>query len=89
MLDANGNGTIKVNLAAAGVQPGNHTLHILATNIDGTTVLESMPVTVRQPFPTILWLAIGIAILALVGAATFSLRARRQRTAPTNELRKQ
>lgn len=77
VLDEKGEGTLTVNLQASNIPPGEHTVNIFATNLDGTTVHESMAVTIPQPFPTVFWVALGLAALFLAGAVILLIKARK------------
>lgn len=60
-LDADGAGTIKVNLQAKDLPPGEHTLNIISTTPEGEVVVRTVPVNFDQPFPAVLWVLLAIA----------------------------
>lgn len=66
-LDEEGTGTMKVNLQAKDLPPGEHALKVITTTAEGEVVVRSVPVSFEQPFPGVFWVLLFIAI-AILGA---------------------
>jgi lysophospholipase L1-like esterase/Mg-chelatase subunit ChlD len=65
-LDAAGRGSLRVNLQATELPPGGHTVNVLGTSRDGKPVVATVPVSIAQPFPLILWIIGAIACILLM-----------------------
>lgn len=65
-LDEKGTGTLKVNLQARDLPPGEHTLNVITTTAEGEVVVRSVPVSFEQPFPGVFWVLLLVAV-ALLG----------------------
>jgi hypothetical protein len=65
-LDAEGRGSLRVNLQATELPPGGHTLNVLGTSQDGQPVVATVPVTIAQPFPLVLWIMGPLAGILLM-----------------------
>lgn len=67
-LDAQGRGSLTVTLQASDLPAGDHTINVLATAMDGKPVVSTVPITIPQPFPSLLWVLGLVAILLVVSA---------------------
>lgn len=72
-LDADGSGTLAIDIQATDLKPGDHTLTVLGTATGGSPALIKAPIKLSQPFPTLFWILIGVA-LSLGTAALLALR---------------
>jgi len=65
-LDAEGRGSLRVNLQTTELPPGGHTVNVLGTAQDGKPVVATVPVSIAQPFPLILWIMGPLAGILLI-----------------------
>lgn len=75
-LDANGEGSLQTEIQAGDVAPGEHSLNVLGTKADGSAVVRSMPISIGQPFPTIFWVLIVLAVAAVTAGLMATRRLR-------------
>jgi lysophospholipase L1-like esterase len=80
-LDAAGAGTIKVNLQAKDLPPGEHTLNVITTTAAGAVVVRSVPVSFEQPFPAVFWILWAVAALIVAACIVPASRVWRNRKA--------
>ena|GEM_PF-2291875 len=76
-LDAQGKGTLHLRLQATDIPPGDHVLNVLGFRDNGESVLARVPVRFNNPFPVLLWILVGVGLLAFAGAVVSAIRLRK------------